>query len=422
MNRHRSTARPWLLPLTLVLFAPKIAAQVQVWTVDDDGPAHFAELQPAIDAAAAGDLVLVRGGSYSNFAVAGKGLSLVADEGAAVFVRGPAGAVTSTVSGVPLGQRALLRGLRFEPDQVLIGNTLRLANCAGTVWIEDVELRIPPALLFSYQLNQAENCLIEDCAQVVIVDSLLRGATGAPPGFGLEGGSRGLSVRNSEVHLYGCEVLGGNTIVLGGPGRAGADVEGGRLVLRDSSCRGGVGGDGFPLGPGPGPGGPGLDLDAGAQAWSIGSVLLGGPGGQDFLSGTMGPAGAPVVTFGGSTVTQLAAIDVRLQSPAVVRDDQLAEFELEAPPASSAFLLVALATTPVFVEALAEASAVGLAPLVLPVGVVDPAGRLPLAFALPPLPPALPTWSVTLQVAVITQELAFELSDGTVTTVVDDSF
>ena len=103
-------------PILALLVAP-IAAQVQVHTVDDDPGADFADIQPAIDAAAAGDVVVVYDGDYTNFTMSGKGVSVIGDEGALVRVLGVSGAITTLVENVPDGPRAVIRNVDFVPPE-----------------------------------------------------------------------------------------------------------------------------------------------------------------------------------------------------------------------------------------------------------------------------------------------------------------
>ena len=57
-----------------LLLASAMSAQGTVWTVDFDGSGDFDEIQPAVDAAADGDVILVAPGGYAPFRISGKGL------------------------------------------------------------------------------------------------------------------------------------------------------------------------------------------------------------------------------------------------------------------------------------------------------------------------------------------------------------
>jgi hypothetical protein len=64
----------------IAALAPALTAQGRVWVVDD-GPlaADFSALQPAVDAAAEGDILLVMPGNYASFKITGKSLTVTAE-------------------------------------------------------------------------------------------------------------------------------------------------------------------------------------------------------------------------------------------------------------------------------------------------------------------------------------------------------
>lgn len=118
------------LALVLALIVPSVHAQT-ILVVDDDGPASFPDLQPAYDAASPGDVIRVKAGNYSQLAMTGKGLTIVADEPGCV-VDGPL-VVTQTLE--PL----LVRGLRVEPNPQDVARSILFVDTpAAPVWIEDV--------------------------------------------------------------------------------------------------------------------------------------------------------------------------------------------------------------------------------------------------------------------------------------------
>ena len=75
-------------------FAVSATAQT-VWIVDSDNrpPTNFAGIQEAVDAAAAGDVILVRTGSYQSFTV-DKSLSIVGPSNGFAFVTGSTSSIT----------------------------------------------------------------------------------------------------------------------------------------------------------------------------------------------------------------------------------------------------------------------------------------------------------------------------------------
>src|SRR4030095_11548979 len=120
---------PFGIVLALLLASAASAQSVFV-VAPVPGPGVFStDIQPAINAAADGDLVLVEAGTYSGFTIDGKGVSVVADAGASVVANG-----LVFVTHVAVSQRSLLQGLTVHGDNVLPAITLN-AN-PGAIWIE----------------------------------------------------------------------------------------------------------------------------------------------------------------------------------------------------------------------------------------------------------------------------------------------
>jgi hypothetical protein len=119
-----------VLSASLVLAAVGSAQQTLV--VAASGGGSYTEIQPAIAAAAPGDIVLVRAGVYMAFTL-DKGVRVIGEPGARVsdahnhFV----------VRDVPAGQTAVVRAIEAEPGFGVIA----IRDNQGLVLIEDLEAR-----------------------------------------------------------------------------------------------------------------------------------------------------------------------------------------------------------------------------------------------------------------------------------------
>src|SRR5262245_20334465 len=122
MISRRRTARranTWRSPMhaNLVTFASAIllatgaSAQSVFVVASVPGPGVFStDIQPAVDAAADGDVVLVKAGAYSGFTINAKGVSVVADAGASVVANGLVFVSSLSASQNVLLQRLVVHG------------------------------------------------------------------------------------------------------------------------------------------------------------------------------------------------------------------------------------------------------------------------------------------------------------------------
>lgn len=267
-----------------------------VWVVDDDAGAgvDFTTLQAAVDAASDGDAILVRPGSYAPFAVDGKGLSIVGEEGAVVDTW-PDAFVSVQVANLDASEWFLLLGLDLERAGTL-GVAIRLEGNAGNVWLEDVAVTG----------QGASAAVVQECASVVIVRCEFTSVAFALlPDF-VFGGSAGLFAQDSSVALYESVATGSKgapnshpfACVLADDGGAGLATSGGDVFVSGSTLRGGEGGDGVEVpvtfvGAG-GDGGAGLDVQAStASALVVDTTLEAGEGG----TGASCPGGNPGPPF-----------------------------------------------------------------------------------------------------------------------------
>jgi hypothetical protein len=125
--------------LPAVLLVAGSAIGQQTWIVDaNSGPGtHFTNLQPAVNAAAAGDRILVRAGVYTPCMI-GKALTIVGSPNA--VVAGSGGYVPGfLVGGIGAGSVLSIAGLRLATTGIS-PTSLAIQNCAGTVIFDDVHV------------------------------------------------------------------------------------------------------------------------------------------------------------------------------------------------------------------------------------------------------------------------------------------
>lgn len=171
------------------------------------GPgADFTALEVAIDAAADGDILLVRSGSYSvppqpfsgpgPFEIDGKGLTLVEAPGGTVTVNG------LVVRNLLADQSVVVRGIDLELGAVLSGD-----DCEGPIWVEDLHADLASG---SDQVGvglRFGNCDRAHLSWVTV------GCTGTP----LIALNAALEVDDSRVFAHQCDLTGCLPSGLGSP-------------------------------------------------------------------------------------------------------------------------------------------------------------------------------------------------------------
>jgi len=307
MNRLRALRAALSVLSFAALFARGASADVHV--VSAFGGGDFTSLQAAVDAAADGDVLLVRDGTYAGFTLFGKGLTVAAEPGQA-----PQVTTTIRVDSVPAGSSVVLAGLSvstsYTTDLTKV-HGLVVNQCSGAVRVQECSLT---------GANNANNgqpnfgdgsgargAVLLSSANVVFTRCELVGGRGHQQydccDSGGTGGA-GLTSISTVVALFDCQVTGGKGGYSGwgGSGGAGVNVPNFGVFATGCTFTGGEGGfgDDFIFGPG-GSGGAGLSVGAGAQAQLRDNALAGGAGGGSFL-GMNGAPGQPLQAEPGSTV------------------------------------------------------------------------------------------------------------------------
>jgi len=422
-----------LSPFALSLACSTLGAQGSVWTVDDDAPADFASIQLAVNAAANGDAVLVRDGTYSGFTIDGKGLLILGDTTGTARVEQSSFGSDPVVEVVNLAanQTVVFMGLEVEalPGFFSTGEAIEVVDCLGPVWIEDCNL-IGLGLLAAVRVT--------DSSTAIITRSTLVGANAPDLAFGL-GWSDGLYCDDSNAYVYDSDLVGSDG--LGGPcgddiecGPAtpsgnGASIWGGSMYISGSVLTGGTGDDGetgciFQTMGNGSAGGDGVSL-SGAVPSTVELVDTGlffGLGGDGSGVCSDGADGAPSFVAASSTLVSTAGVARSLSSTTPVREGEMTD-------------IVFTGAEDDFVFGVASTSALGLAlpgyhgPLLVgvpfnlvTVGVLPPSGEVTLTLTMDPLPGGWDYLVRYLQALHVTPGLEAFLSAPTALVVLDDSF
>jgi hypothetical protein len=227
----------------LFLLASVPCANAGVLKVGGPG-AGYPNIQSAVDAAADGDVILVRGNA-SSATVTGKSLSIVADDPALPSMLG-----NFVIAGVPAGGMVLVAGFTISSG---MGAPLSVVDCTGAVRIQDFSLTS-----MNYLSSAVRPALeVRNCADVAVSSSMMQGANGVYFGVGyVYGGIEAASVQDSTVSFHGCTMHGGNGAnggsssmglpLSGTPGAAGLVTFGtSNVFLSGCTLIGGNGGNGI---------------------------------------------------------------------------------------------------------------------------------------------------------------------------------
>lgn len=305
-----------------LLLALGASAQGHVWVVDAaSGPgADFSALQPAIDAALDGDLLLVRSGSYTHATLSAKALTIAADSGANVQSAG------LRVQATAATQPVVLRGLRLFPPSGASA-LLSVDACQGEVWVESCYINgIDTGAV---ALHASPRVLIERCeiyGGVGTWNALTGTISAGKPGIALDGG---------QLALFECAVRGGaghyqpqtHAISSGGAALA---IASGFAHLSDSELVGGEPGSG-PFCTGLAIGGAGALVQSGGWLYELGSVLLGS-------TGTICAAGSPGLVLAGGAYQHAVEPPCSFAAPSPLREGQAFATLAGAPAGSLLFL------------------------------------------------------------------------------------
>lgn len=311
------------LVLAASAFLASGAAAQQVFVVrQSPGPGVFStQIQPAIDAASDGDLILVKPGPYSQgFTIDGKAVSIFGDAGPPPMLGGGV-----TIRNLPAGSGVYISGILVNAPQTALVVELN----EGPVWIEESDFTSgtgEPAVA-AYP-----GARVDRTASLVLLRSTIRGGKGFSAATTALVGSGGIGLHATEsfVSVYDGFAAGGtagtptNVDQPGKPGGDGAWLGTGVLFASGAGFHGGNGGPhsqpmGNPLVAG-GAGGDGLQVDG--TAFALACTFEGGNGGRGPGGGVVGPAGQPTAVGPSGTLSILPGTARHFSITSPIREQQ----------------------------------------------------------------------------------------------------
>lgn len=423
--------RPTLILAGLFLALAPVAARAGVVVVQAGGA--FATVQAAVDAAADGDTILVKGtwnGANELVLMGAKSLSLVADAGANVTLAGIA------IENLGAGKSVLLRGLR------LTGFPLSDEAGALELFQNDGRIRVEACAIsgmggsagstspFATPKPGQSAVTVSFCSDVALHGCTLKGGQGATIfdedfQLGASSGADAVTLRASLVTLHGGTVSGGhggNALDGGGSGGFGGDAilnKTATLHVEDSVLTGGnagaadcdISGCGFNGSPG-----HGLASWFAAASSTIRDVTANGG-----LS--VGGVPLPGIDISAGTLQTFPAEANRFTATSPVREGDDLTLTFAGPPDDALFLWLAFGP-----GALIKPAYQGLfllePPFVLvhlPVGALSGAGSLVLDLPIPELGPGIDVATGYLQLVASRDGQAL-LGPWATTTLLDASF
>lgn len=264
-----SLARCVVVPLVALSLAA--VARAGVIVVGTGPGADYPQIAQAVTAAASGDTILVRAGTYNGFIVDGKSLSIVGDAATRPTVTGP-----TVVRNLPAGATTGLGHFLMKGGIGAHGN-------AGFVRVVDCQIGMPDGTGAGGDVDDSTGgAAFERCS--------FHGHNGYSDGYSGDDGQPGLALRGAIAAVHDCVMQGGR----GGDGLTWAanGGDGARVApsttssnptfLHASGCTftGGRGGDTwediFQNLAVVGSGGDGIDVATGSACWMLDDAFHGG--------------------------------------------------------------------------------------------------------------------------------------------------
>ena len=340
----------------LALLTLSLSAQADVIVVDKAGGGDFTNLQAAVAAAAEGDTLFVKGGSYGALDIQGKSLNVAADPGGHVRV------TSIGVSDLTIDQRVVLTGLEAH-----VAPTFIARNSDGAIWVQ--------GCLFDQDSGPAPYSGAEahDATNLVFVGCTIEG--GSDP-YDYDGGNGLFMFGRSRVAAWNSTFRGGAGGQLAFGSFAGDGGHGvrmwheGQLYAMNCTFVGAVGGPGGTAGP------DGID-GAGASIASTGVAVF-----ADNV--TQGAGGAPATV---GPIQDLGVAARTFIAPPVVESGSVSTWTVAGQPGDLAFVLRSSAPDHRYLPIISGVLAVSTTSFsAQPIGVLDVFGFQNFDYVAPSLP------------------------------------
>lgn len=226
-----------LTSLVALCLGPSLSAQGQVWVVKEGGGpgVDFTDIDPAVQAAASGDILLIHSGNYrAPVTIKSKSLVLLADDNATPMILN----TSFLVGNLMPFQQVVIRGLHSKNTPWTVTSNL------GSVWLEDCSME-------GTGFGDVASIAATSCTNVVFIRCQVEGAI---PFLGCCN-SHGLFTMGSTVTVYDSQFEGGwgyaGPYAPDFPGADGIHARNSFLYLSNSTLTGGdsskAGGHGLSL-------------------------------------------------------------------------------------------------------------------------------------------------------------------------------
>src|SRR6186713_2504221 len=144
--------------LAAALLGLHASAACQTYVVASGGGGQFTSLPQAIQAVPDGATLHVKPGTYSEFTISGKSITMLAETVGTVTVNVN---TACTITGLSAAQRVFVSGFTFAAGFLAWNATISVTACAGSVVLDRITL--PPSLVPAPPVIAIDQCADLHC-------------------------------------------------------------------------------------------------------------------------------------------------------------------------------------------------------------------------------------------------------------------